>query len=66
MKKERKRMQLHRDTLRLLETRSGAGQAAVDIDGFKVAQPESADTCDVGSCANPNRCCSGEGTGCAT
>jgi len=64
MRKERKRMQLHRDTLRLLSGRPGAGWVLADA--FRKADPESADTCDVGSCANPDRCCSGEATTCAT
>lgn len=63
MKKEGKRIHLHRETVRLLDQETRAGQMVL-VGRFE--KLDTADTCDVGSCAAPDRCCSGEGTTCMT
>lgn len=65
MRKERRQIQLHRETLRSLERVAQAGQAALAGQAAGL-RADTADSCDVGSCAAPDRCCSGEGTTCMT
>jgi hypothetical protein len=64
MKKEGKRIHLHRETVRLLDQETRAGQVA-QLGQIGRLGLDTADTCDVGSCA-AERCCSGEGTTCMT